>query len=31
MNEQLKATSTSDILSFIPHALGFTPRTPSSW
>jgi hypothetical protein len=26
MNEQLKATSTADILSFIPHALGFTPR-----
>jgi hypothetical protein len=26
MNEQLKATSTADILSFIPHALGRTPR-----
>jgi hypothetical protein len=26
MNEQLKATSTADILSFIPHALGKTPR-----
>jgi hypothetical protein len=26
MTEQLKATSTADLLSFIPHALGFTPR-----
>lgn len=26
MTEQLKATSTADILGFIPHALGFTPR-----
>lgn len=26
MTEQLKATSPADILSFIPHALGFTPR-----
>lgn len=26
MNEQLKATSAADILSSIPHALGFTPR-----